>query len=115
MRLPGNVSESIKRLNPDVFGVGAVPPAKPKRDGRREPSSPDANEKRGPRRLVVSLIGFRRIPLDDDNFNGSCKHVRDAIAASFGLDDGDKRFIWQYSQQHTRGEEGILVRIEIEP
>lgn len=63
--------------------------------------------------MVISLIGLRRIPLDDDNFNGGCKALRDAIAASLGVDDGDKRLVWQYGQLQSRGHEGYLVRIEI--
>lgn len=78
------------------------------------PSAPaHAGQSRRARRLVVSLIGLRRRTLDDDNFNGACKHLRDAIAASLGIDDGDKRLCWQYQQLQTKGREGVLVRIEV--
>jgi len=63
--------------------------------------------------MVISLIGFRRIPLDDDNFVGACKHLRDGIARSLHHDDGDKRLKWQYQQIQTSGEEGVLVRVEL--
>ena len=79
----------------------------------RTPVSAHAGQSRRARRLVVSLIGLRRRTLDDDNFNGACKHLRDAIAASLGIDDGDKRICWQYQQLQTRGREGVMVRIEI--
>jgi len=89
-----------------------VPPAVAQPDGR-EALPAHAGQSRRPRRLVVSLIGLRRRTLDDDNFNGACKHLRDAIAASLGIDDGDKRICWQYQQLQTKGREGVLVRIEV--
>ena len=89
-----------------------VSPAVAQPLGRPSPPA-HAGQGRRPRRLVVSLIGLRRRPLDDDNYNGACKHLRDAIAASLGIDDGDKRICWQYQQLQTRGREGVLVRIEI--
>ena len=89
-----------------------VPAAVAQPDGR-EALPAHAGQSLRPRRLVVSLIGLRRRTLDDDNFNGACKHLRDAIAASLGLDDGDKRICWQYQQLQTKGREGVLVRIEV--
>lgn len=113
MNFSWNVSESTRRRNPHLFGLGSVPPAKPKRSGRRKPQTQNENQTRSAFRLVVSIIGFRRIPLDDDNFISACKHTRDAIAASLTLDDGDKRLRWQYQQIQTAGTEGLMVRIEI--
>ena len=43
---------------------------------------------------------------------GATKALRDAIAASLGCDDGSERLHWQYSQVHTTGDEGCLVKIE---
>lgn len=113
MRINWNVSESTRRRNPHLFGLVAVPSTEPKRSGRRKSKAPNADQTRSAFRVVVSIIGLRRIPLDDDNFSGACKHVRDAIAASIGFDDGDKRLRWQYQQVQTSGEEGLIVRIEI--
>lgn len=84
--------------------------AKPPRTGNAPPA--DCAQKRAKSRVVVSIIGLRRRALDDDNFNGGCKALRDCIAASLGIDDGDKRLTWQYGQLQTRGREGYLVRIE---
>lgn len=112
MNLP-HASESFKRLNPHLFGVGKLPPAQPQRDGRLQPSAKDDPQAPGPRRVVVCLVGYRRRVLDDDNFVGACKHLRDAIAASLGLDDGDKRIRWEYSQHETHGREGVAVKIEV--
>lgn len=92
--------------------VHPVPPAVPQ-PLRREVETEHARQGRRPRRLVVSLIGLRRRTLDDDNFNGACKHLRDAIAASLHMDDGDKAFRWQYQQLPTNGREGVIVQIEV--
>jgi hypothetical protein len=106
-----NASESFKRLNPHL--MGALPPAQPKPDGRRELAPANAPQKSGAGRVVVSLVGHRRRILDDDNFVGACKHLRDAIAASLGIDDGDPRLRWEYSQHETRGAEGVAVTIHL--
>src|SRR5688572_19021440 len=58
--------------------------------------------------VVVSLIGLLKRTLDCDNFCGACKPLRDGIASSLGIDDGDKRIRWQYSQCETKGQEGVI-------
>lgn len=99
----------------DAARRGALRPVPPAvaEPVRRASAPTHARQSRCTRRLVVSLIGLRRRTLDDDNFNGACKHFRDAIAASLGIDDGDKRICWQYQQLQTKGREGVLVRVEI--
>jgi hypothetical protein len=62
--------------------------------------------------VVVSLVGFRRKELDDDGFIYACKPLRDAIAATLGLDDGDRRIRFEYSQLETRGEQGVIVKVQ---
>lgn len=107
---PAHVQARIKaQLDHDTR---AVPPTIPQPE-RRPPRSDSARQGRRKGRLVVSLIGLRKRTLDDDNFNGACKHLRDAIAGSLGIDDGDKRIYWQYQQLQTRGREGVLVHIEV--
>ena len=54
-----------------------------------------------------------RKSFDDDNLIASIKPLRDAIAASIGIDDGDKRIAFQYQQLQTKGREGVLVHIEV--
>lgn len=61
---------------------------------------------------VVSIVVFRKRLLDDDNSVGSVKHLRDIIARHIGLDDGDERLKWQYSQVRTDGEPGTLVVVQ---
>lgn len=108
-----NSSATFKRLNPHLFSVCALPATQPEPDRRRNDASADALQKRGAGRLVISLVGHRTRILDDDNFVGGCKWLRDAIAASLGIDDGDPRVRWQYSQQPTQGTEGVTVSIEV--
>lgn len=54
--------------------------------------------RRGPRRL------------DDDNLAGSFKHLRDGIAAVFGVDDGKPFWAWVYRQE--KGKHGAEIVIE---
>ena len=107
-------SPSFRRLNAGLFdAVRPVPSAVAQPGGRGEPAPADAPQGGRKTRVVVSLVSLRKRILDDDNDVGAKKHLRDAIAASLGLDDGDKRFTWQYSQQPTTGREGIIVHIEV--
>lgn len=62
---------------------------------------------------VVSFVALLRKSFDDDNLIASIKPLRDAIAASIGIDDGDKRIKFQYQQLQTKGREGVLVHIEV--
>ena len=104
-----HASESFKQLNPHL--MGGLPSAKPQPDGQRPAAPADAPQAGSAGRVVVCLVGHRRRLLDDDNFVGACKHLRDAIAASLGLDDGDPRLRWEYGQHETRGAEGVAVTI----
>lgn len=57
------------------------------------------------------MVGRAKL-LDSDNLaGGGLKSLRDAIAASLGLDDSDKFIIWEYGQFYSN-REGVLVRIE---
>jgi len=107
-----HASKAFRKLNPHLFGVGGLPPAQPKRRGRRPAPQTARDEKAGPRRVVVSLVCFRRRALDDDNLSGGCKWLRDAIAASLGLDDGDSRLRFEYFQTLTTGRQGVAVKID---
>jgi hypothetical protein len=49
--------------------------------------------------VVVRLTRIAPRQLDDDNLRGALKAVRDGVADAFGVDDGDKRFAWQYDQR----------------
>lgn len=62
--------------------------------------------------VVVMLIAVRKRDADDDNNIASLKPLRDAIADSLGLDDGDSRIRWEYGQCESRGTEGVMAKIE---
>lgn len=63
--------------------------------------------------LRIAIIGFRSRLLDDDNFRGGCKPLRDAIALWLGTNDSDKNIHWEYAQCQTSGQEGTAVRLTI--
>lgn len=92
--------------------MAGLPAAQPQCRGRRGPARPAPSQKSGARRLVVSLVVFRRTPVDDDNLSGGLKWLRDAIARSLGIDDGDRRVRFEYAQLATTGREGTAVKIE---
>ncbi len=60
----------------------------------------------------VSLLAYRRRLLDPDAVAFSFKPLTDCIAASLGVDDADKSVAWEWEQVQTRGEEGVVVKLE---
>ncbi len=104
-------SESLRRLNPHLFGVAGLAPDK------REPRQvatldKDAQGKPVNQvRLAVRIVSFSRRVKDDDNHTGGNKHLRDCIAASLGIDDGDKRIKFEYQQIESLGPEGTMVLV----
>ena len=125
-----NASESFKKLNPHLFGVGAVPADQPKQNPRPLRKVP-AGEEGGeggvapilprpskPRPMArITLIACRRRLLDDDNLTASLKFMRDAVADSLlpGMHAGraDAFFVWEYGQMRTDGKQGVIVKIEV--
>ena len=123
-----NASETFKRLNPHLFGVGAVPAAKSEQNSRplRAVPAGEGAGKRSVEEIVprtgkprpvarITLIACRNRELDDDNLTASLKFLRDAIADSLlpGMYAGraDAFFTWEYGQVETRGREGTIVKI----
>jgi hypothetical protein len=106
-------SESFRKLNPHLYGVGGLEANEP------EPTTTQALEN-DLRELtfskncvvVCTLVAHRKRLLDDDNCVGSLKPLRDGISQSLGVDDGDKGFRWQYGQVQTKGRQGVVVTIE---
>ena len=74
-----------------------------------------APQHRRKRRVVVciEIVAFKRRQVDDDNICAGAKHLRDCIATSLGVDDGDKRLRWRYACCPTEGREQTLVRISL--
>lgn len=59
--------------------------------------------------ICITLVSFRHKELDDDNLSTGFKPLRDAIATSLGVDDADKRLLWEVRQVVTKGAEGTQV------
>ena len=61
---------------------------------------------------IIELVRVAPRKLDSDNLASAFKAVRDGVADCLGIDDGDERLEWRYSQR--RGKPGELaVEIEI--
>ena len=119
MNLPANVSESTKRRNPELFGLGKLQSEKPEPKAKpalvRESQGDETRCGRmasGRPILRITLISFRARRLDSDNLAGGFKPLRDAIARWLGVDDSDSVIEWAYGQQITQGTQGTAVRIE---
>lgn len=118
MNLFEKASASVRRLNPHLFG-----PVDPVEAHQPKPALAPALERRESKRprgqdgvrCRVTLVACVRRALDDDNLTGACKPLRDAIATRLGLDDGDRRLEWTCQQIATRGQEGVIVRMELMP
>lgn len=128
-----HVSDAIRRLNPDLFGVGRLPAAIPKPASAQALVGSAAQHNPGKARgsggaecqhrgrpiktrpggvyAVVTFVRHGRRLLDDDNLTASLKPIRDEVAAQLGIDDGDPRVRWECGQVETRGRQGVSVRI----
>jgi hypothetical protein len=118
-RLP--ISDAVRRLNPELFtasgALGAVGATK-----HRQPAGAlvgrQAPQPSRPARLVagaevtVTLVAHLARRLDTDNLAHALKPLRDAIAGTLEVDDGDERLRWEYGQVETRGREGVTVKVE---
>jgi crossover junction endodeoxyribonuclease RusA len=62
---------------------------------------------------AVTLTRIAPRPLDTDNLARSFKAIRDGIADALGIDDGSKRFTWNYAQEKGPPKR-YAVRIQIE-
>lgn len=116
-----NVSESTRRRNPGLFGVGGLRNADHKqitlnelaKSYRRKTQSKSSVGKSTEQILRVTIVVCRNKNTDSDGAEQlPTKWLRDSIAKSFGLDDSDKVISWQYSNLLTRGRPGVIVMIE---
>ena len=115
-RALANAKQSFKDRNPHLFNLGGLGAA------QREPAPAQTLERapsprQGRKRsvvVVVAFIAFIRTGSDEDNFGHSAyKPMRDWIARSLGVDDGDKRIVWEYHAIQTRGKLGTQVMITL--
>ena len=112
-----NVSEAFRRRNPHLFGVGGLGAGQPQsHQGPALVQDPQAREASGEGvasgSARVTFCFFTHRILDDDNYVGGMKPLRDAIARWIGIDDGDPRLVWKYHQIPTAGRCGVSTTIE---
>lgn len=112
-----------RRVGAVVSGVGEQPPrpldrtSPAKQGGEGSVEKPKGQRARRSRvrsgdvGVRVTLIAVRQKRLDDDNLAGGFKALRDAIAESLGIDDGDERIEWIYRQQVGPKPHGTIVMI----
>lgn len=62
-----------------------------------------------PHKLIVTMTAHLSRYFDDDNLAGALKPVRDELAEWMGIDDGDRRILWECDQTLTRGKPGVCV------
>ncbi len=100
--------------HPSRLVVGTLP-TKPKQNPVPALDQGKKTRPRGKRGVVVcvTLIRFGHKLLDDDNLRAAFKATRDSVSTSLGIDDGDRRLRWQYSQVETKGRVGSLVKLEL--
>lgn len=108
----GSWSKPSASLGNSVRPMAASQP-KPVAARSLESGKPKRERRQGRVELVVTLVTCRKRELDDDGNVAALKPLRDAIADSLGFDDGDKRIRWEYGQIESRGQHGVLVKIEI--
>lgn len=110
-----NTDGSWSKPRRPVGGLEAHQPERapaPALDGRRQERQGGAKGVVGCRYLVT-IVAVRARLLDDDNNVGSVKPLRDAIAASLGMDDGDWSVEWVVGQAKCAGKEGCFVSVEV--
>lgn len=61
--------------------------------------------------FMVRLVRIGKKRMDSDGLAISFKGIRDGLAAAMGIDDGDQRIDWQYSQQIGKAY-GVIIIIE---
>lgn len=62
---------------------------------------------------LVRLYEGRSKPMDDDGLSAAFKHVRDAVAEFFCIDDGDPRIRFTYAQ--AKGKAAVRIELSVEP
>jgi hypothetical protein len=106
---------AVKGSQADILRMGAVGCTQLQRDKTRALDSKRKSRQDGPIEVVavVTIIRLGYKEFDDDNLSAGCKPLRDAIAATLGVDDGDKRIWWRYAQALiTDGRTGTIVKID---
>lgn len=113
-----NCGEAVRRLNPDVFGLGGLGATEHGKSaralGQGAPQKPaSARPIRPGCTITVTITAYLELRIDPDNLAHALKPLQDAIADWIGIDDGDERVRWEYGQVETRGSTGTVVKVEV--
>ncbi len=113
-RVRASASDSFRRLNPHLFGVGAVAVQEPQRGARREGQPGELVSVPARVGYRVTLTAYVRRNLDTrDNLRAAMKPLVDRITETLGFPSDDNPLLqWEYGQQLTHGGRGVAVRIE---
>lgn len=104
-----NVSESIKRLNPDVFTQVQDTERKP---NKKPTLDNQAQGQKSPQYRVYIISLRSRVISDGDNLIGGAKALRDKIAEFLGVDDKDENIDWRYKQiDVNRGDDNTIFHV----
>lgn len=111
---PQNQAAVAKALGAPADSVGTVGDNQLQQDSR--PSLVKASRTRKTRKgrlaFRITIIAVGPELLDDDNCATGSKALRDAIATSLGVDDGDGRIRFEYGSVYTAGQPGCIVHIQ---
>lgn len=110
-RFPNAVESFILR-NLDPVGSVEAGQSKPAPLRPLDIAKPQREKRKGRVGIIITLISCIGREFDDDGNVAALKPLRDAIADSLGIDDGDKRLRWEYGQAESRGQLGVVVKIE---
>ena len=64
-------------------------------------------------RVVITLTRVAPRRMDSDNLEMALKAVRDGVADALGMDDGNRRILWQYAQMLPDKRDRFGVEVEI--
>ena len=113
-----NCGEAVRRLNPDVFGLGGLGATEHSKQTRAlvkgaqaQPAS--ARPIRTGCQITITITAYLGRRIDPDNLAHALKPLQDAIADWIGIDDGDERVRWEYGQVETRGSTGTVLKVEV--
>ena len=113
--LPKNVSESVRKRNPELYGPDLGRLANPKRQQSQRSQSQDRVVESGQTSMAyrVFIVSIRKKLVDEhDNLRTGAKPLVDTISATLGFDDADPRISWEYGQIKTTGKPGTIIKIE---
>jgi len=109
----GSFSKPKKNGGPDLLGPVAPDSSEPAPVRALDRGPAKHKSRKGSMVVLVTLTSMRKKLLDGhDAVAYSMKALTDAIARDLGIDDADPRICWEYSQQITTGEQGVMVKIE---